>query len=784
MKKFAVLGLSLLLTVVAFCSCSKKETVETTTVLETEEIIIEEEVYEPIPDIPMWYTSRTYVYETEYASYPYDTVNNIVVSVDDAHVTSVVFGQKFNASNRNNPYEEMSYCHIVSIDPNGMSLFFADISEYSGIHNEENNSYSRTVLSATETEENVVVLYEYHNFTSNREGDFGYKLLTVDKASGEVVSDELLSDFNDCVGNGISIKEVVASGTNFIALVGKTNSQCSGDLENPEIYRININGRYASIDISNELSENNIDEISGLNKIDDTHFVLYGIDSEDEAKFLIFDSSDMSISLLDMDAATADMSIDISDYSYGFDGAVNSRFDFIKNEDSMFALNPDSLRYERLLDTTRCSYNYADYSELYTMVGRSRNKIYMALDSRESDGGLVIISFERHEENPFEDRTILTAARLNSEAQFEEAELIYRFNNSQEDYVIFVSNEYLGFETEADMLSSLKADISSSNGPDIILDSFMYLDIYSSNYLYDLSSLIEENGFLDNELYYANVFELLRSEDEAIYQFPLTIEPMGIVAPRSTVGSGHYGFTFSEYSHFVTYPMNGVDPMATTIGSDAMFSECFNNMLDLFIVDGVVDLDNDAFRNILEHAFLAADCEGDASAYYGSYLLGAASYMSSQSVYGIPSADGRGVQLCVKNSIAVNSNSSNLDGALSFVEFSFENNSQRLMGVRSIDRNIAMLGAMYCIEDANIEVERMMYQNPGFVAAHYTFEGTLAEYNRYSYIVEHASGFYQHDTEITAIIMEETAPYLCEERTIEEVIEIAEERIQEAIDNR
>ena len=55
---------------------------------------------------------------------------------------------------------------------------------------------------------------------------------------------------------------------------------------------------------------------------------------------------------------------------------------------------------------------------------------------------------------------------------------------------------------------------------------------------------------------FANV--LAASEtDGKIYQFPLAVKAIGIIARKSDVGADQYGFTFKQYKEFVKGPCNG-----------------------------------------------------------------------------------------------------------------------------------------------------------------------------------------------------------------------------------
>lgn len=328
----------------------------------------------------------------------------------------------------------------------------------------------------------------------------------------------------------------------------------------------------------------------------------------------------------------------------------------------------------------------------------------------------ALMKLTKCDTNPNIGKTIVTVASLD-DLDPAIAQAVCDFNETNNEYFIVVSDEYnmanyadysnMSVVAEADdslemevagqftnefdpaindfylnaasdMSYGLMVDLMAGEGPDIILDGASYNQLYSDEYLIDLSSYLEKSDvpIMDN------ILQLSKTGDK-LYQIPLTFTVTGLEVKKDDIAEGQKGFTFEQYEEYVSGPCNGTDPMMMT--QLDFLTAVIRTQPELFITDGEVNFDNEAFKEACEYTKnCVIDPPSDRELAYealyelegGSreidsfnYLYFSTSIFHGNAFVGTPSSDGSGPVANIKGSVAIAAQSQCRDGCWQFIEY-------------------------------------------------------------------------------------------------------------------
>ena len=440
----------------------------------------------------------------------------------------------------------------------------------------------------------------------------------------------------------------------------------------------------------------------------------------------------------------------------------------------------------------------------------------------------MLIVLTRAESNPNAGKTILTAATIGF-VDYAVSEAVCIFNENDPDYFIRFDNRYKAdnhvdlasldyWDDDAydraydqatiDLSNQLTVDLMAGDGPDIIFDTSSLSQLDNSDYLLDLSDRIDTEGL------FSNVIEAAKTGDK-LYQLPLSFGVTGIAVLDENIEPGQTGFTFDQYASFVSTVCNGKDPLA--MDQTEFFVTCMDAMGDQFFTeDGDVDYDNDAFRALAcytdEYVFppvvvwteetYMVDLgdtdhlieDGAVYMYSGSfdrYLASLGNHANESSILGIPSVDGRGPMLTVSSSVAISAQTAEADACWRFVETLLSSEVQGYYAQASKGCPVCVEAyetfARAMIDDYNRALTDMtLYLSPEAMAL-YGSHMTELDYSvadRYETMIRSCSSVSQTDTAVTVIVREEMPAYFSGQKTIEEVIDIMENRVQTFLNER
>ena len=563
--------------------------------------------------------------------------------------------------------------------------------------------------------------------------------------------------------------------------------------------------------------------------VDDSHAVsrLKTIGQTDE-KWIEIDTKTCEVT-----ACTRDMSflkgVDLGNLSYipGY-GTVALDMDSVNRID----MTKGSI--EQIFSFDWCNINRSLLKDVEILdVTDDKLTFYVSKMVNGPDGSITYeqdyLTFNKCETNPNVGKTILDVVCLGglSEAV---AQAVCDFNESSSDYYLRISDKYDlrsygtitstaqaafidgdsmemeiraeleeggGYDSgmndflltsESGMSDALAMDLLAGTGPDIIIGGAGFSQLNNDTYLLDLSDFYDG---LDME-FFNNIIDAGRTGD-ALYQIPLSFTLSGIVAENNDITSGNKGFSYDQYVQYVNEVCNGTDPML--MNRLDCLTAIVSSQINEFISDGDVDFDNDEFRAavdyVVENVFDQVDIEDRYTEYGDIYrdINGLYQTLMWESFYedhcfmGIPSSEARGPVIKIDESVAIAANTSSAEGCRDFVRFLLQTPAQEAMAVTAMPVNREAFDND-CALELNRYEDYYNYWSEEDIRMMGISAPDEADIESLRAIVESADRINTTDTTVMIIMREEIQAYLAGDKTLDEVIDIIDNRAQTYIDER
>ena len=464
--------------------------------------------------------------------------------------------------------------------------------------------------------------------------------------------------------------------------------------------------------------------------------------------------------------------------------------------------------------------DYIDIDALVCDVGEAQ-MLYISDDGSEmvlgyesyerysSSSGYKIMHLTRAASNPNAGKTELTIS-TNDQFMPERSDFyaLQQFNSSNDSfflkYVLPVDDNGKYKEVDADIYLTYDPSMEPSD----------------KNKFIDLAPYLGLNNGSYNDTYFGNAIDAARSGD-ALYRVPLDISASGIITASSNVPQGQNGFTFDSYVSFVDDVCNGTDPMSRTsgymMGKAEYFTKLFMNMSELFIYDGKAHLDGEEFRELMlfvdeygsddpktenevyqtvleEHNEAVqnaideienrdASLNGRTGAVYGNlssfydYIDCYTRYGEGLGIYGLPSFDGRGPCTLSHEFVSVSSESSYPEACTEFVKLLLSYDIQKTMYGNPINRAAMRSLAEEQLKLFNDEID--LETKYGIYNARKVPQESVDSYMEIlssSYAGMNAGGAIEN------ILKEESSSYFAGEKSLDDVINVMQKRIQTVLD--
>lgn len=762
-----------------------------------------------------WYHYEEYLIEQEYWDPHYNQIINEFLSADDTHVTSIVRGFLINDEGLSMQDENYmkDFCHLVKYNLlTGEQEMYYDLSDYEQYYVvDSEGEHSYTIARILESDEMYSIIYRHDNFTEDL---YEYRVAKLDKENLEVIEDISSDTLNENLTKNTRIISSINANGKLYMLVGRNDLSMPPYVSGTKIicYDPETNS-IDTIDFGTDYINTSISFVDSIRLIDDSHASIMLRTTDNITKLYVIDLTSHEVQLIDIETAISELGIDINNIDWGM--AVNSLASnsllAVKGTDYIATLNLDTLKFEKLVDLQYCNMNKHTFGDGFGIIAINDTSVVMAhglyTQGASFKRGVGIFTYSLCDGNPYEGRELLTACSLSGDMSYEECEILRKYNDSQDNIFIAIDNRYtIPSQSEyfcdnenyanaiANVTDQLYIDLISGDGPDIILDGISYNELSSSDALIDMKPYLSSNGILNDDIYYANVFEVASNSNDALYQVPTSIYLSGLVGSITSPSDyDKYGFTFKQYAEIIED--DGYDSINMFRTRLDYFNLLFSNMNELFIQDGRVALDNDTFYDLAKFVNTYALDLNENTNYenYWGTTYSYTSYITARNfigpsgistVYGLPSVDGRGPLIGAYSSVGISTSCTNIDGAVDFVLYMLSKDSQELYSSTSVMREWTKPAMEDFINACNRDVDSYNISDPTTHMEYYSFDNVDLAVEIYSMNIDNASGIESADKIVSVILYEEMAPYFNGDKSLDEIIPIAEDRIQTVLDER
>ena len=501
----------------------------------------------------------------------------------------------------------------------------------------------------------------------------------------------------------------------------------------------------------------------------------------------------------------------------GTDGSV-----YFSSGNSVYSVDASKKEIKEVFNPGWCSLNQGlmsgvDYKLVEcsydTLIFIGRTKPGSVYESQPSD--FQIIEFVKADKNPNAGKTVLELYTDSLDANIGEA--ILMFNEKNDKYYIEISDRYDDVDFSSDygdlntlsddewdkyeldfrarMSNALVMDIMSGDGPDILVNTSNYSQLYNSDCLADLSPYVKK---FDSDNYFTNIIEGAKTGDK-LYQLPVSFAIYGVLTDAKEAGKSGVGFTLDEYNSFVKNALNGTDMIME--GQAAYFSKLFNSSREKFIVDGKADFSVPEFKELADYVkdnvpekrpswddvtdeiynyVEIAPFSGIGGFYH---IIGGS--VKDPTILGTPSLDGRGPMYTAQCSVAISAQAPNVDACGEFVKILLSDEIQSYIALNDmfvLNRIAYRRGAEAAFEyfnkggsNSSMGFGPMSYQGKKF---------TDKEIDRVEKVVLSCTKIMTEDSAISMILIEEMPAYFLGQKDLDAVVKIAQNRAQKVLDER
>ncbi|MBO4927509.1 MAG: extracellular solute-binding protein [Clostridiales bacterium] len=580
-------------------------------------------------------------------------------------------------------------------------------------------------------------------------------------------------------------------------------------------------------------------------KIEGSTSTLYSVESivpKGKNKAVLFLGANLGYDYLELDLPSGALtrlnaeyfewldSYSISKMTNGTDGKIYSG-----TPTGIYRIDLENKTKEEIFNYSWCSVDRNSFKDRslgpisensFILYGEKYEMTPFANFSSWSPSAFEVIVFTKAEKNPHAGKRIL---ELYSSCDYlDEAmcDALTRFNETNGKYFIEVTDRYNGRyvnlnsvssddelskldnESRAVISNKLSMDILSGDGPDMFLDISRIDQLKNSKHLIDLAPYL---GDLDPDKYFTNIVENAKVNGK-LFNLPLTFGISGIFTDSAYAGASGVGFTTDEYVDFLRGPLEGKDVIL--YGQPYYFVNLFNAMRNEFITNGKADFSGPGFaaiaefvkENVPEQSMSWDEVASSALPSYGAgmfeftvpakyttsynfadYLITLQQLDSGHAILGLPTADGRGPAAVVGSSIAISKGAYDIDACVDFV---------KLLMSDEIQEEYALTGSF--------ALARKNFRSTGEAAVEYYNQTKISDLfggyfeagppNRVTYTSEHidtlenailhCSSTLTEDADINNLLIEEMPAYFLGQKSLDDVVRILQNRVQNLLDER
>jgi len=396
---------------------------------------------------------------------------------------------------------------------------------------------------------------------------------------------------------------------------------------------------------------------------------------------------------------------------------------------------------------------------------------------------------------------------------------IYEFNKTNTEYRIVTKDyeaniDYSKFEDEedyrkfyADMISKMNLEIVSGDGPDILYSRDSSFSLYESKgLLVDLNTLIEKDETFKKDDFLPSLFTVCATGDK-LYKLGTACYISGLAGTKNLIGD-RTGWNFEEINEVAASLPEGMDILSPYgMTQSYILEKLLNTSMASFVdpLSGDVKFDTEEFRSLLAFSKTYGK-DDDAEENWENYVddmtlirngelalteawVGdptsfhqlAAAFGEPISVVGFPSSAKNG-PICQMNSMfAISSDSPSVDAAWSFIKTFFTEEAQT-----KVAENWSIPFLKVAFEN---QIQKAIEGDDNMQVIYY--EGmpenskmTEESAEAYRALVNSLTTMPSVDPAVQAIILEEVPAYFNDQKSVEDVSKLIQNRAETIINER
>ena len=460
---------------------------------------------------------------------------------------------------------------------------------------------------------------------------------------------------------------------------------------------------------------------------------------------------------------------------------------------TLYTYDLDSKKTNSILCWATYGINQSDI--LY--IGGDRDSIEI-IDNHEGVSGYINLS--KGEIN----KTVITIGLLQFTQDIEKA--VIDFNRSNSDIMVNVKTYYQEDEDFDQCIEKLKLDMVTGNAPDIMEVSMIDYEMLADKGIFaDLYSFIQKEDELSQDAILLSVKSAYEINGQLLNVAP-SFQLYTIWGNRNKLGN-HEGVTLNELMQILKENGKTIDAIYGFSMDEPVLTTLCTFGMEEFIdwETGECEFTNDYFKDLLQFAkeysggYIQESVskgieEGDVLMSIGiissvaDYQIQSKLYGGDLAFIGYPTAGGCGTAIGYRGSqLAISGYSDNKEAAWEFVKYYMKNGYDG-QGFPILKTQFDE--AMEKAQQKDMETaDGVTYELPKgyFSDGNYYFEVFNAspdDVTTIKNLIATADNCYKYNTDILAIINEEAGAYIANQKSIDEVTEIIQNRVKLYLDEQ
>ena len=439
---------------------------------------------------------------------------------------------------------------------------------------------------------------------------------------------------------------------------------------------------------------------------------------------------------------------------------------------------------------------------------------------------LYVVNLTRAEKNPHAGKAYIDMGIIGQPGDAL-MDYIISYNKNEENKARIRVRDYAAEEDEetsltqmAELSDKVYLDMQAGTGPDILVNFSGYSRFNAEEVLVDLNTYLDGDNGINREEYFDNVLSAFEIKDK-LFQIPVCFDMRGLLGNKDMIGE-RSGWTYPEFQQIVSELDPSVTVLEDTVYSDLLDTLLSNSMSSFIDYEKKeVYFDGDEFKQLLSIVkeygvesvaefdveeymmpFNADSFEGPTDKMNNGILALMTTYVYRLNQYaenaaildgnvvyvGVPSPDGTGMSATPMLTMAISAFSESKDESWDFIRRMFDEDAQYeyTTSYTSIPLNRKAFDRVNdaVLEENQKEIEYYEQDENDEWVLIPQVKITQEHVDGFRTLVENVSTITSSDPAVLAIIEEEAAAYFADQKSLDEVCSIIQNRTSTIVNER